>query len=542
MAATATRVLTATPAASGSTGTLNQASFTPTAAVLTASPSKGSSTPAAAGLTASPSQGSSLGKARFDQVGLTNQWSESITPDPKAFVTNFKAADAEIDAVIKIAGGTGWITASWKYEGALIKVDNVQGDSGTWTHLGLSHGDQGGFPGGNYEVVLTIPGSSESKSIEFQIDSPTASGKAKFEQAGIVAKWDSNASPDPNSFLTNVRPSDTGVGAAVKLTSAADGWVTASWKYQGQAMDVDPIVWSIPVQGGQWGYLDLAAGVANVPVGTYEVSLNIASTSEAKSLKFTVGSSTPTAATIGTVALTNTWDPKALPDAKSFATTFKSSDSKIYAVYEFSSGSDGWVRSSWTYQGALIAEVMSPLDAEHWFEMDLYRTSSQFTTGDYEVKLAVIGTSETKSLKFSVEDATASASTPSPTGAGKTVTPQPADSAPTNNTKFDQTGMLANWDPTKAIDPNAFTRTFSPTAGEIDVLFTLTAAGEVTSTWKYQGKLIPVSGQSSVEVTGGQWGSLYLIWATGVFPTGDYEVILGIKGSPETKAITFTVR
>lgn len=516
---------------------------TPAAASSTASPSQASSTPTAASSTASPTQGSSVVKARFDQVGLTNHWSESATPDPKAFVTTFKATDAEIDAVIKIAGGTGWITASWKYQGQLIRVDNIQSDNGTWTHLALSHGDQGGFPGGDYEVDLAIPGTSESKSIKFQIDSPLASsGKAKFEQAGIVAKWDSNASPDPNSFLTNVKASDTGVGAAVKLTSAADGWVTASWKYQGQAMDVDPIIWSVPVPAGQWGYLDLAAGVASVPVGSYEVSLKIAGTSEAKSLKFTVGSSTPTAAKFGTVGLTNTWDPKAVPDAKGFATTFKSSESTIYVVFEFSSGSDGWLRSSWTYQGALIAEATSPLDAKHWFEMDIYRTSSQFTTGEYEVTLSVVGTSENKSLKFSVADTSASAATPKPTAAGKTVTPQPTGSAPTNNTKFDQTGMLANWDPSKTTDPKNFTTTFSPSVGEIDALFKLTADGEVTSTWKYQGNVIPVSGQGSIQVKSGQWGSLDLTWATGVFPTGDYEVVLGIKGSPETKTITFTVR
>jgi hypothetical protein len=387
-----------------------------------------------------------------------------------------------------------------------------------------------------------------------------------FDQAGTTSAWDSDKKTDPKTFASTFKTTDTTIYAAFKLVSGKGGEVTATWKYNGQVMDV-PGTTKLQVEGSRWAALSLK----QTPVfkaGEYEVELVLAGTNQSKALKFTVegGSATGAAATatpsasltatpgartptpssgsgaqrsptstaskakFDQVALIRDWNTSSDPDPKNFATTFKSSDKEIDAVFKLTAGTDARVSAIWKYKGQVLYQggLLDVLNADYTIDAKggrwtaLYISATALPAGDYQVDLSIIGTSETRSLKFTVTDST---------------TP-----VPSAKVKFDQSGLVTGLTSGTDPDPRNFASVFKPSDSKISAAFKLardTGTGPewITATWKYKGDVL---GTASIVVSDTAWHSLFLTEPS--FPVGDYQLDLMIPGTGETKQIKFTVR
>lgn len=386
---------------SDGSGTRTAAETRPSPSATQAATATASSTGTTATSTASSSG------ARIEQAGLVKDWDPRSTPDPsRAFATTFRSSDKEIDATFKLAQGvSGEVTSAWKYKGEWVVLPGVlktQAKAGEWTSFTFTpRKDTAGFDAGEYEVILAAPGSAETKSLKFTVTA--ASSSARFDQAGLVKKWDPNVRPDPSTFTTSFLANDGRVHAVFRLPDGSAGDVSSTWKYGGQLLPFGDAP-TIQLDGGRWGTLYL--GAPEFPAGDYEVSVAINGTNESRSLRFRVGAAgatlpKPKLEQAGLVARV----PNTTPDPSAFVTTFKPTDQTIYALFKLSSGpgSVAWVSAVWKYQGQAILASMasSPIKLGDWDQARL-TMESPFPRGDYELVLSVVGTDETKSLKFTI--------------------------------------------------------------------------------------------------------------------------------------------
>jgi len=374
------------------------------------SDSPASDTPSASGDTQTPTPApaqatSSSGAGRIEQVGFVNNWSPGSQPDPsKVFTTSFKTTDDQIDVAFKLSDGAAVdVSAEWKFDGKWLVLPGalkIRADGGKWSSFTFTP-KSAYFNSGDYEVSLGIVGATERKTLKFKIVPESVGGK--FDQAGLVKKWDQSVRPDPSTFTTSFLPGDKTVYAAFTLAGGSPAEVTATWKYNGRELVFGdaPV---LNIEGGRFAshYLTLE----RFPAGDYETVLSIKGTSQSKSLKFTVPSNAPADATkFEAAGLVNRFDPAVEPSPGAFTTAFKPTDQKIFAVFKLAGGTDAltWVTAVWKYQGAVMYEALDSLALEGtgWYNSVL----SLGTTppGDYEAVLTILKTGETKTLKFTVK-------------------------------------------------------------------------------------------------------------------------------------------
>jgi hypothetical protein len=226
----------------------------------------------------------------------------------------------------------------------------------------------------------------------------------------LIKNWDPNSTPDSKSFVTTFTSADKEIDAVFKL--ANDGKVSGQWKFKGQpifqsgsleAMNADLLM---DAKAGRWQSLYITSPV--FPAGDYEVDLSVIGGSDAKAMKFSVTDSvTPVPSAkvkLDQTGLTTTYPGGSGPDPKSFATTFKPSDGKIYLFMKpalDSGAAPTWISAAWKYKGDLLGVQSFVVSDTSWKALLLEEPS--FPTGDYEVDVSVLGTSETVQLKFSVK-------------------------------------------------------------------------------------------------------------------------------------------
>jgi len=386
-------------AACGGGSSASPASDTPSATGAT-------QTPLASGGTQTPTPATgSTGGGRIVQAGLVNNWSPSSQPDPsKVFTTGFKASDDEIDVAFKLSDGASVdVSAEWKVDGKWLVLPGalkIRADGGKWSSFTFTP-QSTNFNSGDYEVTIGIVGTTERKTLKFKIAPESVGGR--FDQAGLVKKWDKSVRPDPSTFTTSFSPADKIVYATFTLASGSPAEVRATWKYNGRELVFGdaPVLF---VDGGGFGTHSLSQEA--FPAGDYEVVLAISGTSQSRSLKFTVTSNAPAdAAKFEAAGLMNRLDTTVEPNPNAFMTSFRPSDQKIFAIFKVTGGTDAlaWVTAVWKYEGAVMYEALDSigLKGNGWFNMVL----SLGTTppGDYEAVLTILKTGETKSLKFSVK-------------------------------------------------------------------------------------------------------------------------------------------
>lgn len=359
---------------------------------------------APAGATATPA---GSGNAVFEQVGLVKQWDPNSRPEPAgAFATTFASSDQRIDLVFKLNQGQGGeVSASWLYNDQWLVLPGtltVQAEAGEWASFNFT-ADAGGFYAGDYEVILAKPGTSETISLEFSITPPSSNGR--FDQAGLVKKWDQSTTPESSEFTTSFLPGDQRVYAVFSLAENSSGQVQATWKYGGEVLEFGELP-RIEVPGGEWGTQYLEAGL--LPQGDYESVVTIVGTDETRSLTFTVGpggSAVPATsfAQAGVVVSINTGQT---PTAGDFKTALTTADREVHAVFQLSEAADAvvWVTAIWTYEGRVISSASSsgPVRSGTWDGASLF-VNPGLPPGDYEVLLSLTGTGKTESLRFSVK-------------------------------------------------------------------------------------------------------------------------------------------
>jgi hypothetical protein len=180
----------------------------------------------------------------------------------------------------------------------------------------------------------------------------------------------------------------------------------------------------------------------------------------------------------------------------------------------------GEVTSAWIYDGqwvVLPGGLSTQANADEWTAFTFTPPDSAgFNAGDYEVILAKPGSSETRSLEFTVEAV--------PSDAG-----------------LDQAGLAREWDASVTPDPDSFMTSFLPEDSRVYAVFQLADgdSGQVESTWKYGGDELVFGEQPRLQLEGGAWGTLFL--SAPEFPAGQYESLLSITGADETRSLTFTV-
>lgn len=370
------------------------------------SDSPASDTPSASGGTQAPTQvSSSASGGRIEQAGLVNNWSPSSQPDPsRVFTTNFKTSDDEIDVAFKLSdGAAAEVSAEWKVDGKWLVLPGalkIRADGGEWSSFSFTPKSTH-FNSGDYEVALGIVGATERKTLKFKIIPESVGGR--FDQAGLVKKWDQSVRPDPSTFTTSFLPGDKTVYAAFTLAAGSPAEITATWKYNGRELvfgDV-PVLY---VDGGRFGSHYLTH--EQLPAGEYEAVLSISGTSQSRSLRFTVTSNAPADATkFEAAGLMDRLDTTVDPNPNAFMTSFRPSDQNIFALFKLTGGTDAlcWVTAVWKYEGAVMYEAVHSigLEGNGWYNTVL----SLGTTppGDYEAVLTILKTGETKSLKFSVK-------------------------------------------------------------------------------------------------------------------------------------------
>lgn len=375
--------------------------------------------------------------------------------------------------------------------------------------------------------------------------------KVKIEQLGVLD--DSRApgastDPDASKFATSV-VEKTSPNIWYKLSDDNDApshsaWVDIDVKQKGTVIQHKRQVANL----GAWRFVTLywdygctgGACRAAFPPGDYDIEATLLGTSEKRTSKFTI---TPEAGkTPVPVKLDNAGVAPAIingdPTA-TFVTSFKA-DALPRVAYHVTVGQTaGWVTATWSYKGKQIGDVQTNLivpeqitrpDFWSWFTMP----ANKFEAGEYTVDLLVTATGEKRTLKFTVEGNPAQTAKllelhTAPQLTAKGATPVPAIFA----SKFD------GWDtiyPLFLLQGELGTREYA------DVQ------------WKYNGAVV---GEDFIP------GSLLkdnttLGWAkptnpaltsrpdlrTGFpvpLPAGDYEAVVTLLPSGESKSTKFTV-
>ena len=227
--------------------------------------------------------------------------------------------------------------------------------------------------------------------------------------------------------------------------------------------------------------------------------------------------------------------PGSEPDSSKLATSFNtdSTDSRkrtsVYGMVKLAEGLPG-VRTAWLgvsikYRGQTFERPPMIAKVGSWQQIPLF---SEFIDnppgGDYELVLTPLAGGDTRSGKFTINDA-AAASAPKP--------------------KLDEALMVANYlgetRDKPNLKPSSFTETtvFKPT-DFITVVFSLAdpqPAAWATATWKYQGKQIGTVRASEGVIQGSVRGFIL----TEPRRPGQYEVTITLPETGETRTLKFSI-
>ena len=347
----------------------------------------------------------------------------------------------------------------------------------------------------------------------------SASG-GRIEQAGLVNNWNSSSQPDPSRvFTTNFKTSDDQIDVAFKLSDGAAVEVSAEWKIDGKWL-VLPGALKIKADGGKWSSFTFTPNVTNFNSGDYEVTLGIVGATERRTLTFKIIPES-VGGRFDQAGLAKKWDQSVRPDPSTFTTSFLPGDKAVYAAFTLAAGSPAEVKATWKYSGRELVFGDAPVLLVEGGGFGTHSLSQvAFPAGDYEVVLAISGTSQLKSLRFTV-----------------------TSNAPADATKFEAAGLMNRLDTTVEPNPNAFVTSFRPSDQRIFALFKLTGGTDalawVTAVWKYEGAVM-YEALESIVLKGNGWYNSEL--NLGTTPPGDYEAVLTILKTGETKSLKFSVR
>jgi hypothetical protein len=387
------------------------------------------------------------------------------------------------------------------------------------TTLLIACGGGGGGSGDTSESETPV--ASGSTPAGGSTPAATTTGSGRIQQTGLVNNWNPTSQSDPSRvFATSFKATDDQIDVAFRLSEGPAVDVTAEWKLDGTWL-ILPGALKTRAEGGKWASFTFTPQGSHFNSGEYEVTLGISGTTEKKPLKFRIAPES-TGAKFNQAGLVKVWNESTRPDPSTFTTSFLPTDRTVYAAFTLASGSPGEVRATWKYAGRElifgnppVVQVQGGGSGAH------HLTTEQLPAGDYEATLAVAGTSETRPLRFSV-----------------------ASNAPADATRFEgATGLTNRLDTSVEPNPSTFTTSFSTTDRRIYALFKLTGGTDaltwVTAVWKYNGSPF-YDGSDSIVVKGdGWWHSLLDLGTT---PVGDYEVILTVLRTGESKSLKFSVR
>jgi hypothetical protein len=341
---------------------------------------------------------------RFEQAGMVENWQPGSQPDPsRNFANTFAAGVQKLDLAYKLtAGPAAEVWSAWKYKGEWVVLPGklrMQATAGQWTSFTFSKpGGSEYFEAGDYEVTLIVPGEAATRAVKFTITPVTST--ARFEQVGLVKRWDSSVAPDPSTFVTSFAPTDGNVYAVFRMNSGTTAEVTATWKHAGKVLEFGELA-RLRLEGGRWGTLYMNA--PTFPSGDYEVVLTLTGSSESRTLNFTVGSAPaarPKFEQVGLLA----GAPSTVPNPANFITALKPTDQTAAAVFKLTPGSElVWVTAQWKYLGAPIylGARSTPVQAGAWDYITL-EPGGGFPPGEYESLVSIPGSEEPRSLKFIV--------------------------------------------------------------------------------------------------------------------------------------------
>ena len=211
------------------------------------------------------------------------------------------------------------------------------------------------------------------------------------------------------------------------------------------------------------------------------------------------------------------WDTNTDPSVN-FTTSFRTSDEQIDVAFKVSEA--GEVYSAWIYEGqwvALPGDITLDAEANVWTSFTFTPRSGEagFRAGDYEVILGKLGSPDTLTFEFTIEQEASDAT-------------------------FEQAGLSTDWDASVEPDPDTFTTSFLPDDGRVYAVFQLgDDGGQVESVWRYEGDELVFEDQPKVQIAGGGWGVLFL--SAPELPAGSYESVLSITGTDREESLTFTV-
>ena len=396
--------------------------------------------------------------------------------------------------------------------------------------------------------------STSSSSSDSPAASPTSSApasKVKIEQLGVLddsrapgAKTD----PDPSKFSTSVvEKSSPNIWYRLSDDNDApshSAWVDIDVKQKGTLVQHQRQTANL----GAWRFVTLywdyactgGACRSAFPPGDYDIEATLLGTSEKRTSKLTI---TPAdGQTPAPVKLDNAGIAPAIINGNptsTFVTSIKPEALPRLAYHVTFGETPGWVTATWSYKGKQIGDVQTNLivpeqankpDFWSWFTMP----ANKYEAGEYNVDLLVAATGEKRSLKFNVEAGPAQTAklieihtAPQLTSKGATPVPNIFSS------KFD------GWDtiyPVFLLQGDLATREHA----EIQ--------------WKYNGAVVKddfIPGTILKD-------SIVLGWATPTtpalttrpdlrtgfpqpLPAGDYEAVVTLLPSGESKATKFTV-
>jgi hypothetical protein len=382
--------------------------------------------------------------------------------------------------------------------------------------------------------------------------------KSSIEQVALTADFKTATGagePDPAKLGTKF---DQGaqIHALVKLGEepgtrvSKSAWVVMDLRHKGVVVEH----WAKAANYGLWTEqnftleLGCSGGICtyDLPSGDYDLNVSLAGTKDTKAVKFSVADKDPQAASkfpkLGDAGLVQNWSAKTSPDpTKVYGTSWKATDGNLAAVYKLTPDSytPVWTSTTLTQNGKQMGEAVTgivtgkdQLNPWNGWVFD-YLPDVKQAAGDYEVKVTILHTGESKTLKLHLDAADFGKAKLGKMAVGNQ--PVPRDVAPDPKTFPDK---LDGFDTIQAI--------FELTGEVADT-------DTVVTEWLYGGTVIrqKTFGGASFKRNrlNGGWGNPDSLSvdkdkrnnASLPLPAGDYELRITENPAGETKSMKFNV-
>ncbi len=371
-------------------------------------------------------------------------------PDPAKFISTYP--DKEQPAVwYKLSDDpdapsrTAWVNFDVKYKGVTLIHRQHATNLGHWKYVDLvwDWPCPGGvcrtpFPPGEYDVEVTLVGTSERRTSKFTVTSSAAVAFPKIEDAGVASGF---KSVEPKAAIATSFKADQDVLAVYRAPpTTTPAWMSAVWSYKGKKIDetvVNLVIDEHVKASDGWYWFRMPR--TKVEAGEYTVDLAILGSGEKRTLKFTMeGAPAPTAHLQELQLANQTVAAAATPVPNIFSTKFDGFDT-IYPDFrvEGTIADNELVTVDWKYKGAILRQDMltgaalKRVTTAGWVKPTTPSLTSRpdprtgfpqpVPAGDYECIVTLLSSGESKSVKFTVTKSIGA--TPTPPAPRPTVTP-----------------------------------------------------------------------------------------------------------------------